>query len=129
MLASAEAAMTFPKKILLIDHDPSASRGVREALEQTGQYCIREEHDEHTALQVARWFAPDLILLDFMTSSAEATLLAHEAHDRTPVLCMTPLENANSVASAGILGGYTFFAAPLGMDELLRGIEELLFAS
>ena len=119
--------MTFLKKILLIDHDPNAARNVRDALERTGRYSVREEHDEHTALEVARWFAPDLILLDFMTTCTEAALLAHKAHDRAPVLCMSNLGSVDALASAGVLAGYMFFAAPLRLDELLRGIEELLF--
>jgi DNA-binding response OmpR family regulator len=117
------SVVTFRKRVLLIERDPSHARGVREALERTGRYAVREEHNDQTALETSRWFHPDLILLDHMTSSDEATQLAHD----TPLLCMSAL-NEKEVASAGVLGGYTFFAGPMRIDEVVRGIDELLFA-
>src|SRR4030095_5769794 len=56
--------MKFPKKILLIDHEPGVTRLIRRALERAGKYLIREEHDDNLALNAARWFQPDLILID-----------------------------------------------------------------
>jgi DNA-binding response OmpR family regulator len=112
--------MRFQKRILLIEHDPGATREVRAALERTGRYVVREEHDERTAMQAARWFAPDLILLDFITSAGEAAALAHN----TPVLCLSALENAAEVASAGVFDGYSFFAGPLQRRNLLRDIDK-----
>ncbi len=56
--------MKFPKKILLIDHEPGVTRLIRRALERAGKYLIREEHDDKLALNAARWFQPDLILVD-----------------------------------------------------------------
>ncbi len=114
--------MVFRKKILLIDHDPARTREVRVALEGTGRYVVREEHDERTALRAAHWFAPDLILLDFMTSAMEAAALARS----TPLLCMQTLETRNEVASAGMLDGYSFFAGPICADNILRDIEALV---
>jgi DNA-binding response OmpR family regulator len=120
--------MTFTKKILLIDHDPAVTRRVREALERTGRYCVREEHDEHAAGRVAQFFQPDLILLDFMTSAMEALMLSREMRRDTPVLCMKTLGASNQLASAGVMAGYTFFAGPLQTDQLVRGIEQMLGA-
>jgi PleD family two-component response regulator len=124
--------MTFSKKILLIDHDPGVTSSVRRALERTGRYTVREEHDEHAALRVAQFFQPDLILLDFMTSVVEATTLAQQIRSDaslsdTPVLCISGFGGSDDVASAGVLSGYSFFAAPFGINQLLRGIEQLLF--
>ena len=126
--------MTYQKKILLIDHDPAVTEPVRKALERSGKYSVREEHDEHAALRVAHFFEPDLILLDFMTSVAEATALArqirsHESLAETPVLCISGFGGSDEVASAGVLSGYSFFAAPMRIGEILRGIEQLLFGS
>src|SRR5258708_12818783 len=56
--------MKFPKKILLIDHEPGVTRLIRRALERAGKYLIREEHDDKLALNAARCFQPDLILVD-----------------------------------------------------------------
>lgn len=116
--------MTFQRRILLIEHNPGASRHVRAALESTGRYVVREEHDEWRATHAASWFAPDLIVLDFMTSAVEAAAIANG----TPVLCMTPLDGTQQFASAGFVDGYRFFIGPMHREEMLRSIDDLLAA-
>jgi DNA-binding response OmpR family regulator len=121
----------FPKKILLIDHEPGVTRLVRQALERAGKYMIREEHDERLALHAARWFQPDLILFDTLPASSERKNLARElqtdaALRDTPVLCLSSLKPESQMVSGGILSGYSFFAAPVRIDEVLRGVEQLL---
>jgi DNA-binding response OmpR family regulator len=122
----------FPKKILLIDHEPGVTRLVRRALEKAGKYLIREEHDERLALHAARWFQPDLILLDVAAANADGNKLERQiqtdnALRDTPVLSLTHLKPENQMVSGGILSGYSFFAAPVRIEEVLRGVEELLF--
>lgn len=121
--------MTLQKRILLIDHDPGASGRMRDALERTGRFCVREEHNEHTAARAAHFFQPDLVLLDFMTSALDAQAIASELPANTPVICMASLASSDEVASAGVFGGYTFFAGPVSIAEFLRGIDELLCAA
>jgi PleD family two-component response regulator len=121
----------FPKKILLIDHEPGVTRLVRRALERAGEYLVREEHDERLALHAARWFQPDLILFDTTPASPERRNLAREFQTdaslrETPVLCLSSLKPENQMVSGGILSGYSFFAAPIRIDEVLRGVEQLL---
>src|SRR5437868_9937155 len=100
MLEKAEnppIVTTFPKKILLIDREPGVTRLVRRALEKTGKYWIKEEHDSQFALHSAKWFQPDLILLDTATASPDREHLAHEiktdaALCETPMVCMSSLK-------------------------------------
>src|SRR5207237_7199197 len=70
--------MKFPKKILLIDHEPGVTRLIRRALERAGKYLIHEEHDDKLALNAARWFQPDLILVD--TAGQERRNIEREIH-------------------------------------------------
>jgi PleD family two-component response regulator len=63
--------MKFPKKILLVDHEPQVTALVRLALESTGKYLVRVEQDKRLALHVAPWFLPDLILLDGAKAKSE----------------------------------------------------------
>jgi PleD family two-component response regulator len=126
------AMMTFPKKILLVDREPGVTRLVRRALEKTGKYWIKEEHDSQFALHSAKWFQPDLILLDSVTSSPDREALAREIHTdaalrETPMVCLSSLKPESQMISGGILSGYSFFAAPIKIDEVLRGVEQLLF--
>ena len=122
--------MKFPKKILLIDHEPGVTRLIRRALERAGKYLIREEHDDKLALNAARWFQPDLILVDTASQSQlsiERAVNSDAALKDTPVLSLTSLRPESEMVSGGILSGYSFFAAPIRVEEVLRGVDELLF--
>ncbi len=120
----------FPKKILLIDHEPGVTRLIKRALEKAGKYMVREERDERTALHAARWFQPDLILVDAAgrdRRNIERQIQTDAALRDTPVLSLSSLKPENQMVSGGILSGYSFFAAPVRIEEVLRSVEELLF--
>ncbi len=122
--------MKFPKKILLIDHEPGVTRLIRRALERAGKYLIREEHDDKLALNAARWFQPDLILVDTAGQdrrTIEREISTDAALKDTPVLSLSNLRPESQMVSGGILSGYSFFAAPIRVEEVLRGVDELLF--
>src|SRR5215467_15799978 len=96
------ATMKFQKKILLIDHEPGVTRLIRRALERAGKYLIREEHDDKLALNAARWFQPDLILVD--TGGQERRNIEREincdaALKNTPVLSLTSLRPESQMVS------------------------------
>ncbi|HEY0369904.1 MAG TPA: response regulator [Chthoniobacterales bacterium] len=124
--------MTFLKKILLVDYDARAIDLVRAALEKTGRYQIKEEHDSRHALKSARWFRPDLILFDIAMTRPEANKVARELQQdpefrETPVVFVSVnTSGAEGIASAGILSGYSFMANPVRIDELVRYVSELL---
>ena len=121
-----------PKKILLIDHEPGVTRLVRQALEKAGKYLVQEEHDDRFALKAARSLQPDLILLDTAATSPDGQLLERQIQTDallrdTPLLRLSSLKSESQMVSGGILSGYSFFAAPIRMEEVLRGVEDLLF--
>jgi len=123
-------AVKFPKKILLIDHEPGVTRLIRRALERAGKYLIREEHDDKLALNAARWFQPDLILIDTADQDCrniEREINSDAALKDTPILSLSNLRPESQMVSGGILSGYSFFAAPIRVEEVLRGVDELLF--
>jgi two-component system alkaline phosphatase synthesis response regulator PhoP len=124
--------MRCPKKILLVDHEPGITRLVRKALDKAGKYMIREEHDDRLALDTARGFQPDLILLDTAPTSPEGQVLERQFHNDaalkdTPVVRLSNLKAESQMVSGGILSGYSFFAAPIRIEEVLRGVENILF--
>lgn len=124
--------MKSPKKILLIDHQPGVTRIVRQALETAGKYLVQEEHDDNAALRTARGFQPDLILLDTVPTSPEGQVLERQLHSDavlkdTPVVRLSNLKPESQMISGGILSGYSFFAAPIRIEEVLRGVEGILF--
>ena len=120
------------KKILLIDHEPRLTRTVRAALEKDGKYFIREEHDAAFALHAAHWFRPDLIMVDLTNAATGGEIIARELQkDRdlchVPLLCLSNVVSECQFMSAGILRGYSFLAVPMKIEQLLRGVEYLLF--
>src|SRR5215468_1930366 len=122
--------MKVPKKILLINHEPGVTRLIRRALNRAGKYLIREEHDDKLALNAARWFQPDLILVDNpgQTQLSIERAVSTDANLKdTPVLSLSSLRPESQMVSGGILSGYSFFAAPIKVEEVLRGVDELLF--
>ena len=124
--------MTFLKKILLVDYDARAIALVRAALEKTGKYQIKEQHDSRHAISAARWFQPDLILFDIAMTKPQAgqvvrELQADPAFRETPVVFLSVnTAEDGGVASGGILSGYSFMANPVRVDELVRYVAELL---
>lgn len=124
--------MTFLKKILLVDYEARATALVRAALEKTGKYQIKEEHDSRQAMNAARWFQPDLILFDIAMTKPQAAVVARElqadpSFRETPVVFVSVNTSAEGgVVSGGILSGYSFMANPVRVEELVRYVAELV---
>ena len=127
--------MTFLKKILLVDREPRVVAALRGALESTGKYVIKEEHDSRQAVNAARWFRPDLIMVDdtiVRSASGDVVqqLQADPASADTPVVFVTPSTSGDGgVVSGGILSGYSFLANPVRTEEAVRYVAELLSPS
>lgn len=123
--------MTFLKKILLVDNDSHVSGLVRSALEHTGAYVIKEEHDSRLAMNAARWFQPDLILCDAITARAASPVAQQLQQDATlrdtPVVFLSANQSGDEgVISGGILSGYTFLANRVPLEEFVGYVGELL---
>ena len=123
--------MIFLKKILLVDYEPRVMALVRKALEETGKYLIKEEHDSRLAMNAARWFQPDLILLDVNLTTPNGGSVARQLQ-ADPEFCDTPVvflsvntSFEGGVMSGGILSGYSFVANPIRIEEFVRYVGEL----
>jgi len=130
-MLEAKAACEGREKILLIDHDTRVTRIVRRALETAGKYSIREEHDAAFAIHAARWFHPDLVLINLTSSSTDVTIIANQLQKEgglgdVPLVCLSNFALERQFLSAGILRGYSFLAAPVKIDQLLRAVDQLL---
>ena len=121
-----------PKKILLVDKEPGVTRLIKRALEKTGKYKVKEEHDSQFALDAAKVFQPDLILMDTVSDGSDREQLAKKIQTDS-ILCDTPMVSLGSLKpesqmiSGGILSGYSFFASPVKVEEVLNGVEQVLF--
>ena len=123
--------MKFLKKILLVDHEPKATALVRRALESTGRYLVKVEADVRLAQHAAPWFRPDLVLLDAARTSegqdVSRQLQSEPALKDTPFLFLSGNPVAEKkVMTGGFISGYSFLAAAVTLDDLVRFVEEML---
>ena len=131
-MLEAKAACEGREKILLIDHDTRVTRIVRRALETAGKYSIREEHDAAFAIHAARWFHPDLVMVNLTASTADLNIIANQLQKEggladVPLVCVSNFALERQFLSAGMLRGYSFQAAPVKIDQLLGALDQLLF--
>ena len=124
--------MTFLKKILLVDYEPRVTALMRRALESTGKYVIKEEQNSRQAMNAARWFQPDLVLFDVIMSRPDGSeaarqLQADPSFKDTPVVFLSVnTAPEGGVISGGILSGYSFFANPVRIEDVVHYVAELL---
>jgi DNA-binding response OmpR family regulator len=123
--------MTFLKKILLVDHEPKVTALVRRALESTGRFLVKVEADVRLAQHAAPWFRPDLVLLDSAKSS-DSEEMNRQLHNEpslkdTPFLYLSGNPTAEKkVMTGGFISGYSFLAAAVTLEDLVRFVEEIL---
>jgi CheY-like chemotaxis protein len=83
-------------RVLVVDDEPALSRLVRISLEETGLYEVMEENLSYRALETARHFQPDVIVMDVNMPHKDGGDVAAEirADSRlagTPILFLTSL--------------------------------------
>ena len=123
--------MTFLKKILLVDHEPSITALVKRALEGTGRFLVKVEADVRLAQHAAPWFRPDLVLLDAARTAegedVNRQLQSEPALKDTPFLYLSGNPaTEKKVMTGGFISGYSFMAAAVTLDDLIRFVDEML---
>lgn len=121
-------------RILVIDDEPAITRTLRLNLERLGAYEVRTENDPRAAVQAAREFRPDLILLDVMMPHLDGGEVAAQLQDDpllqdTPIVLLTALvSNEETEGREARIGGLNYLAKPVGIAELTRVIKSHLGA-
>ena len=115
-------------KILLVDDEQGFTRVTQLALTD---YDIVIENDSARALERAREFKPDLILLDVMMPNLDggdvaAQIRGDAALEQVPIVFLTALVTQKEHARRPIMGGYPFIAKPITPDLLAENIEKHL---
>lgn len=123
------------KRIFVIDDESDFTHLMKACLEADGYYHVGEQNDAASAVDAARVFDPDLILLDIMMPHLDGSEVA--AHMRSdpvlrdvPVVFMTALVGATE-APAGTYtsGGHTFLPKSIAIERLIDCIEQTLTAT
>ena len=116
-------------RILIVDNSSQFTRSARLLLEQTGNYVACAVNDPRRALETARSFKPDLVLVDLIMPQADgsevaAQLEADWALHSVPIVFVTSLITPEEARDARRIDGHRISAKPHTAAELLRVVEE-----
>jgi CheY-like chemotaxis protein len=120
------------KKILVVDDEASLTRMLRRNLEATGKYEVKEENSGVQAYDSAKQFQPDMILLDVMMPDMDGGAVAAQIQDdenlkHIPIVFLTAIVQKEEAEDTGSnIGGRTFLAKPVKLDDLITCIEKEL---
>lgn len=120
------------KRILVVDDEKSITRLLKMNLELTGRFVVHEENSGTAALEAAKQFKPDLILLDVMMpdmpgGDVAATLKQDPELRKTPVVFLTAAVKKEELgAPDGKIGGRTYIAKPLNVQGVIGVIERTI---
>jgi len=112
-----------------VDDEVSFTRLLKLNLEQTNDYVVRVENSAEDALDTAREFRPDLVLLDFMMprmfgGDIAARLRADACLKTTPIVFFTAAVSKTRVKEHdGVISGFPFLAKPASVEEVIEQIE------
>ena len=131
--STATSRVNGKRRILIVDNDTNATHLVRILLEKTGQYLVLEENNSTKAYRSARIFRPDLILLDVIMPIRDggeiaAQIRADPELQNTPIIFLTALVTPTEAKAGVHIDGHPFLAKPINIQELIRAIDEHLFA-
>jgi diguanylate cyclase (GGDEF)-like protein/PAS domain S-box-containing protein len=120
-------------RILLVDDDPTIRLVIRAALESAGM-AVTDAATGEEALQCFQQETPDLILLDIVMPGMDgfttcAALRGMAGGSRIPILIMTGLDDAESIAKAYEQGATDFIAKPLNAVILSHRVRYMLRGS
>lgn len=84
------------KKILVVDDEPMITRQIKKQLEATERFEVRAENSGQAAIDAAREFGPDAILLDVMMPDLDGSQVKFRitqipALKNVPVIFLTAL--------------------------------------
>jgi len=120
------------KKILVVDDEVGLTRMLKRNLEATGRYDVRTENAGAVAVAAAREFQPDLILLDVMMpgisgDEVAAQLKEDKKLNHIPIVFLSAIvKKEETEPTGGNIGGLTFLAKPVKLDDLITCIENRL---
>ena len=118
-------------RVLIVDNNSNFTHRVSELLQNTHHYVVCEENDPRRALETARSFHPDLILLDLIMPQADGTEVAAQITSdwmlhRVPIVFVTALITREEARDGRRIEGHRVVPKPKRGFDLIRIVEENL---
>lgn len=117
-------------RILLVDDEKSFTNLLKLNLEETGNYDVRVENWAEDALNAAKQFRPDIILLDIvmprLPGGNVAAMIKETPELRdTPIVFLTAAVRRHQVEeNDGIICDFPCIAKPATVDMVVETIEK-----
>lgn len=117
-------------KILIVDDEKGFTKLTKLAMTE---FEVREENNATRALETARSFQPDLILLDVVMPDMDggdiaAQIKADPALKTVPIVFLTAIVTEKETAKRQSFGGYPFISKPVTPEKLAENIRKHLAA-
>jgi DNA-binding response OmpR family regulator len=117
------------KRVLIVEDDKAIARLLRDNLQYEG-FAVEWSETGQDALQKAKHFAPDLVLLDLMlphgTDGFELCRALTHGRDHIPVIILTARGQKEDRIRGLTLGADDYIVKPFALDELLARINAVL---
>ncbi|NVB84808.1 MAG: response regulator [Kofleriaceae bacterium] len=120
-------ATTVRKRVLLVEDNDDTARALKNALEQLG-YKVALAHDGPVALNVARTFEPDVVLLDIGLPVMDGWELARRLRERTSELhfvAVTARDQESDKQTSVAAGFAEHLIKPIDLGRLQNLVEGL----
>ncbi len=123
----------YLKKVLVVDDEPLFTELVKLALDRSGEYLTRVVNDSSRALEEARDFLPDTILLDVVMPDLDGGEISGRLErdpilQNVPVIMLTGLIGNDEIDedSVATIHSRPALAKPVTAQKLIRSIEQSL---
>ncbi len=118
-------------RILIVDNNSRFARGARLFLDRTGKYVACSVIDPRRALESARSFKPDLVLVDLIMPQEDgpevaAQLEADWALHGVPIVFLTSLITAEEAKYGRRVYGHRILPKPASRSELIELVDQNL---
>src|SRR5436853_1209175 len=118
-------------RILIVDNNSKFARSARLLLDQSGNYIACSVIDPRRALESARSFKPDLVVVDLIMPQEDgpevaAQLEADWALHGVPIVFMTALITPEEARDGRRINGHRVVPKPTHGFDLIRVVEENL---
>jgi two-component system OmpR family response regulator len=120
--------VTAEARLLVVDDEPNIIELLSASLRYAG-FEVATATDGTAALQTARAFRPDLLVLDVMMPQMDGFELVRRLRSegtRTPVLFLTARDATEDKVTGLTLGGDDYVTKPFSLEELVARIRAVL---
>jgi len=116
---------------LIVDDNRRFAEGARAILQRTGQYAVCVETNALRALETARSFKPDLLLVDLVMPEIDGAELATQigadwALHHVPIVFVTALITPEEASDGRRIDGHRVVPKPGRSLDLIKLVEESL---